>query len=229
MEIPFSNEEKVDETEKNNGDSKRRLIVGVVICFCIIFASVGYKIFDLGVLQAHSTVIHQTAQDESQQQVSEPHLEQSKIFVHVTGAVIMPGIYQFDLGARIDDAIKAAGGFTEEADVQALNLALGLKDEQQIVVPQVGVRQGEEYQEQNKPDTSIQNTVSSPSQQSGRININTATVKELTSLSGIGEATAKKIVDDREKNGKFQSTSDLQRVQGIGEKRYESLKDYICV
>lgn len=147
--------------------------------------------------------------------------------VHVDGAVAQPGVYYLAEGSRVADAVAAAGGAAGDGCTAAVNLAQRLQDGQQIVVP---------TQEAVDAGTAA---VSAPGQEdaggkasaapSGLVNINRATVEELQALSGIGEATARKIVADREANGPFSSLEDLMRVSGIGEKKFAALKDSLCL
>ena len=140
------------------------------------------------------------------------------LFVHVSGAVAAPGLYELADGSRVADAVQAAGGFADDADSDSCNLARIIEDGEHIVIS----RQGEASQP--SADTAAQSAT-----QSGRININTATAAQLESLPGIGEATAAKIVSDREANGPFKTVEDLTRVSGIGAKKLEALADLVCV
>lgn len=150
----------------------------------------------------------------------------TSLTVHVDGAVASPGVYSISLAdARVTNAIDAAGGLTEDADTSQLNLAQPLEDAMKVHVP----RQGEEVQAPAATTTSPSSVTSSASSSGGLININTATVEELQSLSGVGEATAKAIVQDREEHGAFTSIEDLMRVSGIGEKKFAKLQGSICV
>ena len=157
----------------------------------------------------------------------------SKLVVYVCGCVKDPGVYEFAEGSRIRDAVEKAGGFTEDAATEALNLASALADEQQVLVPSL-----EEYQTTGAGASSQQLSsgaaVSSGGSASagtsqGLVNINTASSAELVDLPGIGDATAQKIIASRESEGPFQSIDDLKRVSGIGDKKFEALRDLICV
>ncbi len=146
--------------------------------------------------------------------------------VHVDGAVATPGVYYLDEGSRVIDAVEAAGGVRDDAVTATVNLAQELEDGQQVVIPAVG--EESEVVPGAGAGTGASGSASSASF-SGLININTASASELTALSGIGEATAAKIVADREANGPFASVDDLTRVSGIGEKKLEAIRDAICV
>lgn len=139
------------------------------------------------------------------------------IFVDIKGAVKKPGIYQMKVGDRVKDALDAAGGLTEEADSQKVNLAQRVEDQMVIVVPKVGeeaekIPAGETRKEAAKD---------------GKVNINTATVEELKTLKGVGEKKAEAIIEYRKKNGSFQTKEDLMKVRGIGKKLFESFQERI--
>ena len=149
----------------------------------------------------------------------------NKVVVHVDGQVAAPGVYELVEGeARVNDAILAAGGLTQDADISSLNLASKVADGQKIYVPAVG-----EQQVAAEASGVVAASGGVASSGDGLININLATVDELQVLSGVGEATAKAIVEDRQNNGQFTCIEDLMRVSGIGEKKFEKIRDRICV
>ena len=143
--------------------------------------------------------------------------QETVIFVDVKGAVKNPGVYQMKVGDRVKDALEAAGGLTEEADSQKVNLAKRLEDQMVIVVPKVG----EEAEEIPAGETRKEAT------KEGKVNINTATVEELKTLKGVGEKKAEAIIEYRKKNGSFQTKEDLMKVRGIGKKLFESFQERI--
>lgn len=143
--------------------------------------------------------------------------QETVIFVDIKGAVKNPGVYQMKVGDRVKDALDAAGGLTEEADSQKVNLAKRLEDQMVIVVPKVG----EEAEEIPAGETSKEAT------KEGKVNINTATVEELKTLKGVGEKKAEAIIEYRKKNGSFQTKEDLMKVRGIGKKLFESFQERI--
>lgn len=152
-----------------------------------------------------------------------------EICVHVAGCVKAPGVYRVAKGSRIDDVVKAAGGFTKSADDTAINLAEVASDGQQVMVPKKS-KTGTNGSAVSASSSKGQSKVPpSSGGSSGLVNINTATSEELQTLSGIGEAKAKKIIDYREQNGSFSSIDDLTNVSGIGEKTLESIRSSICV
>lgn len=154
------------------------------------------------------------------------------VMVHVSGEVGKPGVYELPADARVNDAVEAAGGMTKAAAADAVNLARTVADGEQVHIPskedvafagggsagggQSGISTGEEISGQGS-DTS------------GLVNINTADASELDTLPGVGPATAEAIIVEREENGPFASPEDIKRVSGIGDKKFEDMKDSICV
>lgn len=144
------------------------------------------------------------------------------LIVDVKGAVVHPGVYTLEEGDRLIDAITAAGGYLTEADTRLVNHALKLSDEMLIYIP----ISGEEPLEQS---TVVQSTTSISSDSGGKVNINTASESELTTLNGIGPAKAMAIRQYREEHGLFQSPEDLMKISGIGQKTFEKLQSEITV
>lgn len=156
----------------------------------------------------------------------------ARLSVHVVGEVVNPGLYEVDAGSRVQAAIDAAGGFTNDANQGSVNLAREIVDGEQIVVASKSASVGGATGTGSAGSVGAASSGSSSSASGasgGLVNINTADVVGLSSLSGIGEATAKKIIADREKNGPFKTTKDITRVSGIGDKKYEAIKDSITV
>lgn len=156
----------------------------------------------------------------------------AQLCIHVDGCVASPGVYYLPAGSRVIDAVTAAGGATEKARTDAVNLAQELQDGQQIVIPSRSESQAP------SPDGGAVAASSgaqgsgggaSSSEADGMVNINTATAEEFETLKGVGAATAEKIVADREENGPFSSIDDLTRVSGIGEKKLAAMRDRLCL
>lgn len=165
------------------------------------------------------------------------------LYVYVCGAVECPGVYSFEEGARVVDAIEAAGGLSADADGACVNQARKLSDQDQLYIRTL------EEKEQNTQKEEFSSTGSSPagstsgngygllraegsagaepSAADARININTASQKELTSLPGIGDTKAAAILADRTENGFYAAPEDLKRVSGIGDATFEKLRDRI--
>lgn len=153
--------------------------------------------------------------------------EKNKIFLHITGEVNAPGIIEIDEGARLADVIEAAGGFTENADINKINLAYIVKDGQKINIPNVNYVDTNSYITENMGENIIIEDITSSS--TNLVNINTATQTELETLTGIGPSTALKIIKYREENGKFKTIEEIKNVAGIGDSKFEAIKDEICV
>lgn len=154
------------------------------------------------------------------------HEEKNKIILHITGEVNSPGIIEIEEGSRLADAIEAAGGFTENADINKINLAYPVKDGQKINIPNVNSVDTSSYITDNIGENIIIEDISS---NTVLVNINTATQTELETLTGIGPSTALKIIKYREENGKFKTIEDIKNVSGIGDSKFEAIKDEICV
>ena len=141
--------------------------------------------------------------------------EDNLLWVHVCGEVNHPGVYSFPEGSRVFDAVEAAGGFTEHADQESVNLAMSLIDEGKIYVP--GKEEGNE------------DSGSAQGSSDGRINLNTATLEELMTLPGIGEKRAESILKLREEKGSFQTVEELLEAEGIKEGIFQQIKDFVKV
>ncbi|GAB4290688.1 MAG: hypothetical protein Kow0067_17040 [Coriobacteriia bacterium] len=149
-----------------------------------------------------------------------------RIVLHVAGAVRHPGVYELPEGARVHDAIEAAGGALASAAPEALNLARIVTDGERLYVPtsdEVDAVVAEEL-----PPSGGAGASTAPGG-SALVDINRADAATLERLPGIGPATAAKIVEDREKNGPFKTVDDLARVSGIGAKKIEALRDFATV
>ncbi|MBK4203735.1 helix-hairpin-helix domain-containing protein [Bacillus spizizenii] len=143
------------------------------------------------------------------------------IVIDIKGAVKHPGVYEMRTGDRLSQAIEKAGGTSEQADEMQVNLAELLQDGTVVYIP----KRGEE--------TAVQQGVGGAIQSDGGkgalVNINTATLEELQGISGVGPSKAEAIIAYREENGRFQTTEDITKVSGIGEKSFEKIKSSITV
>lgn len=144
--------------------------------------------------------------------------ESKKITVFISGEVEEQQVVTLPSGSRLNDAIEICGGLKEDADINRVNLALKLEDEGHYIVPKIGEEIPEEKMSQGSTSSS-----------SGKININKAGKSELMTITGVGDKTADKIIDYREKNGDFKSIDDIKRIGGIGDKKFDSMKDEIEV
>ncbi|MBN9152801.1 MAG: ComEA family DNA-binding protein [Microbacterium sp.] len=141
----------------------------------------------------------------------------ARLYVDVAGAVRVPGLYALPAGARLVDAVAAAGGFAQGADRQAVNLARPVSDGEQILVSVLGAA----------PGTGPAGATAAPGD--GRVNLNTADEAALDTLPRIGPAMAKRIVQWRDDNGRFTSVEDLLAVPGIGDKMLDALRELVTV
>ena len=161
--------------------------------------------------------------------------EEIAIFVDVSGAVNLSGLFALPAGSRIADALEAAGGLTEEAEIKYINRAYALSDGERIYVPtKAEVLAGTAPPTAGQVAAAGSATAGTPTgaQNSAAavlVNINTAGSEELQKLSGVGPVTARKIIDYREKRGVFKRIEDLMNVSGIGSKTFARLRDYITV
>jgi competence protein ComEA len=172
-----------------------------------------------------------------------PSIEKPEtILVHVAGQVKKPGVYELKPGARVRDAVTAAQGASKEADVHALNLAAFLRDGEKVWVPHRQEQSARLMADNRPPKSSASSARSSqkPSAPSSakpsgewlkrhKINLNKATSEQLQQLPGIGPTLADRILQYRREQGRFQSVEDLMNVTGIGQKRFEQLRELIAV
>ena len=150
------------------------------------------------------------------------------MYVDVDGAVVRPGVYRLKDGARVAQAIDAAGGLTPEADVTGLNRASKIiRWPKDLTFRRWGSNR--RPRRSAGAESGAATTLGAWVCVTGLVNINTASAAELQTLSGIGPSMAQSIIDERTKNGAFASVDDLMRVSGIGEKKLAKIKDCICV
>jgi competence protein ComEA len=153
-----------------------------------------------------------------------PSTASPTVIVHVTGAVVEPGVYELGAGERVRSAIEAAGGASPDADASALNLAAPVVDGSRIQVPLVG----EQLESPIVVPPAISSGAPAPgSPGSAPVDVNTAGAVELDALPGVGPATAAAIVEERRANGPFVSVDDLDRVPGIGPAKLGALRDLV--
>ncbi|MDD3765806.1 MAG: helix-hairpin-helix domain-containing protein [Eubacteriales bacterium] len=153
--------------------------------------------------------------------------ENQKILVHIKGEVKNPGLYEVEDGCRVNDAIDLAGGTTERADINGINLAQKLKDEDEIFIPSF-----DDTKKEGTKKSSSKKAASpkpAPSTAPKAINLNTATFDELITLPGIGPAYANRILQYRREVGNFKSIEEIMRIKGISRNIYDRIKEYIKV
>ena len=152
-----------------------------------------------------------------------------KVTIYISGEVKNPGVVELKYDARLADGVDLCGGLTEDANLNGINLAMKIKDEGHYIIPKVGeetkdtVVNDNEYRNEN-------NTLNEPeSNNDNKININTADLSELDSLPGFGQVTAQKIIEYRQEHTRFNSIEELMNIKGIGEKKFNNVKDHIYV
>lgn len=187
------------------------IIYGIILLILLFIGSRYYdyqsrkKQVSSSTLETPTELVIQTVDKSS---TSEP----SVIYIHVSGKVVSPGLVTLKSGMRVIDAIEAAGGALPEGNLDAVNLAKVLQDEDKIYIPSI-----EEVA--SVESKGLESTT-------GQIDINQADESQLIQVPGIGPKTAQKIIKYRESNT-FRSIEDLKKIEGIGDKKFEQLKDFI--
>ena len=205
--------------EKN----KKYVIIGLIFCILII-AIIIVKQFDT---EEKETLDLISIEENTENTETVEEEEDYKIVIHITGEVNNEGIIEIKEGGRISDAIEEAGGLTKEADLERVNLAYELEKKQKIYIPNKKDKDIEEYVTEGVDDIVLPDELSKAGD--GLVNINKASSEELQELDGIGEALAENIIAYRENNGKFKNIEDIKNVSGIGDSKYEKIKDNIKI
>jgi len=153
------------------------------------------------------------------------------IVIHVIGEVKKPGVIKLKEGSRIIDAINKCGGQTEDADLSKINLAYVLDDGSQVYIPRIkeDIQNTTIMKTEAGNNVIVNNVTQTNDGKDPKVNLNTATLEKLITLPGVGESTAKKIIEYRNKNKKFKSIDELKNIAGIGEAKFNALKDFIYV
>lgn len=198
--------------------NKKTIIITIIIIVIIIIILNFYNAKEESI-----EVLDESIEESVIKQQDEIHVKE--IIIHVTGCVKNTGIIKINEGARIADVIDKAGGITNDADISKVNLAYIVKDAQKIYIPSIYDEETIEYISTENGDNVVVND--NIGGEKNMININTATQTELEQLSGIGPSTALKIINYREENGKFKSIEDIKNVPGIGDSKFNNIKDMI--
>lgn len=151
------------------------------------------------------------------------------ITIFVSGEVNKPGIVTLESGNRLADAVEKLDGPTKDAELNKVNMALKVEDEKHYIIPKIGEDIKSDEDIISNEDTNLSKMDKENENKNNKININTATVQELDTLPGIGEATANKIVQYRQENKSFKSLEEVKNVNGIGDKKFDNIKDFISV
>ena len=218
-----------------NLDNKKKIIISVALIIILIIVFVVYLVVenrDYSELNLENEALEQnTVHTENTEAINEKVIKEEKIAVHITGEVKKEGIIYLNEGARIVDAIKAAGGETEEADLSQVNLAYELQDGQKIYIPNKKEKVSQYITENSGNNVIIEENNISSNQKGGneKVNINTANQSELERLPGIGPSLAERIINYREENGNFKNIDELKNVKGIGDAKYTDIKDRVTI
>ena len=221
-----------------NLSKKQKIILSIVIS--IIFVLVLIYVYQ-NLYEEDTEIILTNETNELSPEMNENSNEDSTslnsneteetVVVHVIGEINNPGVVTLPEGSRIIDAINMAGGKTEEADLSKINLAYIVEDGTQIYIPRINENLNQVNLISDGAGVGVVITDSNVEENevNAKVNINTASKEKLETLPGVGETTAQKIIDYRETNGKFKTIEDIKNVSGIGDAKYESLKDKITV
>ena len=206
--------------------TKREQIVILVIVLIVVI-SLSFKFILKDIIKSEPTIIEQTNSDnvlEYDKIEEEPESkEESIIMVHISGQIYKPGLVELESGKRLKDAVELAGGLKKDADLDKINLAKKLSDEEKIYIPKIGEELSEEFQSIVTESTTGDNL-----KDSSKVDINNCNKEALLSLPGIGDVIAGRIIDYREIN-KFKTIEDIKSVSGIGDKKFEGIKELITV
>lgn len=202
---------------------KRKVFIGIVVLLIML---IGWKMYN----KTDSFVSDEVLDSEINNIDKKITDEEDFIVVHITGEVKKPGVVKLKQGSRIEDVISSAGGLTENADITYVNLAYIVEDGVKIKIPSVNE---EDIKNEYIVSDSGKNVIISDEENKDYntriVNINTANQNELEQLPGIGSSIATRIIDYRNKNGKFRNIEDIKNVTGIGDNKYEKIKDFIKV
>ena len=209
------------------------------IFFTIIVLGIGYMVYKFNLDINENVYVVSESKENNKQLSSEVNLSKefenedikkdnnnfdeikNMITIYISGEVNNPGVVNIESDKRLSDAIDKLGGLTQSADLNNINLAMKIEDAKHYIVPKIG--------EEIKNDETINNENQNNNKYNDKVNINHATVEELEKLTGIGQATANKIINYREEYGDFKSIEELKNVNGIGDKKYEQIKDEITL
>ncbi len=226
--------------------NKKQKIMIIIIVSMVIIAFLYYIYTKDNAMVISDETIEENTIENTEETKEEIQEENEKIVVHISGAVNKEGVFELEENSRISDAINQAEGLKENADTKNINLAFKLEDGMKIYIPTVEENNEKtmETEEEIMTDKTSKYVTSSSgvaqnteqfeekdkeNNQTEKININTASQTELETLPGIGPSTSLKIINYRKENGNFKSIEDIKQVSGIGDAKYENIKDLICV
>lgn len=217
-------------------NKKKIFVFAIILLICPTILLVKDKLNskdDIYVLTEESTVSDENKNNDKKEKIEDEkeNISNKEITVYVSGEVNKSGVVTLKEGDRLAVAVEKLGGTTKKADLNNINLAIRVKDEEHYIIPKIGEAKQEDLKDVNNTkdieNAEIKNK--NTAKDSSKININTATLEELDKLPGVGEATANKIISHREENGQFKTIEDIKNVNGIGDKKFEKMKELICV
>ena len=217
-------------------NKKKIFVFAIILLICPTILLVKDKLNskdDIYVLTEESTVSDENKNNDKKEKIEDEkeNISNKEITVYVSGEVNKSGVVTLKEGDRLAVAVEKLGGTTKKADLNNINLAIRVKDEEHYIIPKIGEAKQEDLEDVNNTkdieNAEIKNE--NTAKDSSKININTATLEELDKLPGVGEATANKIISHREENGQFKNIEDIKNVNGIGDKKFEKMKELICV
>lgn len=203
-------------------------IIAVVVAIGMIYFIYSKNQVDDNINLENDILVSENSTKDSSKETS----SDDEVIVHVTGSVKSPGVVKLKEGSRIEDAIEAAGGLTENADISKVNLAFVVEDGTKIRIPSSldeDIGDGDVVDSGSGENIVVEENTTSSGKNGQIVNINKATVTELETLPGIGASLAGRIVEYRSQNGKFASVEDIKNVSGIGESKFNSIRDFISV
>ena len=212
---------------------KDYILIGIIIIVVTVFMILNIgKVTEFNKEEKENTTINASI-EESKNNIEEKEIKENEeeqkevgtgIFVHIDGWIQNPGVYEIKENDRVNTIIEKAGGLKEGASIKSINLAARLSDGDKIYIPN-----REEEKQIETTEVKGNNTETVKITKNSKININKASISELKQITGIGESTANKIIDYRENVGKFKKIEDIKEVKGIGDSKYESIKDKITI
>jgi len=207
----------------NLNKNQRIILISIVVCMLLV---IGYYIMQR--TRRHDTLIMDFTSENTQMPTYNTSEEEEVIIVHITGEVRYSGIIYLIEGGRIADAIERAGGTTLNADLSQVNLAYMLSDGQRVYIPHIADE--ETRKEDIVTEGNAENIIIGGNNGRTRlININRASQTELETLTGVGPSTALRIIEHRRENGYFRNIEEIKNVSGIGEARFEAIRNHITI
>ena len=208
--------EELKEFIENKKNKIKIVAVPVLVIAAVLFFWLNSGSDEIKIDEGNSSAIEEDGV--FQQEVNST---QSHLYVDIGGEVMKPGVYEVSDGTRLFEVIDKAGGLTEDADIDGINRAETVQDGQKIMIGRHG-----ENPDENRDSYSANNVTDSGE---GKVNISTADAAALQTIPGIGPSKADRIIEYRESEGKFNEIDDIKNISGIGNKTFESIKEYITV